>query len=159
VGDIEGITVRNPIRLSKETSKESKIDLIRILVSAIDDGCYIRGMFNEKYIPQKQAFGRHDYMHDFLIIGYGDGYFISAGYIDSGYFRRFEIPFEYFIKSIYNSTESSVHLESVSYNSNFLLKPNTEKMISDLKKYINSSVPKYAEEPYFGISALMAVRE
>ena len=83
-GEEEQLVTHQTLCLPKESSQLSDEDLLQNLNSAIDNNCYISGIYNEKYIPGKLTYGFKDHIHDFLIIGYDDKAFVSIGYVASG---------------------------------------------------------------------------
>ncbi len=158
-GNIEGITERQTFKLKNDMMGRLGIDLLSMLRTVIDNNCYIRGIFNEKYIPHKDAYDSYDYIHDFLIIGYDDDYFYSAGYIENGRFRRFEIPVQNFLQSLYDSERDMVQVEFISINSDFILNPNIPWMISELERYVRNTQPEGNDRPSYGLSAMVKLRD
>lgn len=158
-GNMEGATERQTFKLKNDMIGKIGIDFLSMLRTVIDNDCYIRGIFNEKYIPHKDAYNRYDYIHDFLIIGYDDDYFYSAGYIENGRFRRFEIPVQNFLQSLYDSERDMVQVEFISINRDFVLKPNIPWMISELEKYLSNTDPEGNDRPSYGLSAIVKLRD
>lgn len=158
-GNMEGVTERQTFKLKNDMIGKIGIDFLSMLRTVIDNDCYIRGIFNEKYIPHKDAYNRYDYIHDFLIIGYDDDYFYSAGYIENGRFRRFEIPVQNFLQSLYDSERDMVQVEFISINSDFILNPNIPWMISELERYVRNTQPEGNDRPSYGLSAMVKLRD
>lgn len=142
----EGIITREVLQIKKNHFELFKMDLLYILKTAIRSDCYIHGnYYNEKYIPDKLAFNKEDYMHDFLIIGCDDDKFISVGYIANGRFKQFEIPNQNLIDSLFGITDERIDLNLFSYKVSAVPSPNIKRMINDLKKYISTA--NYLDNP------------
>ena len=155
-GEEERLVIHQTLCLSKESSQLSDEDLLQSLKSAIDNNCYISGIYNEKYIPGKSTYGFKDYIHDFLIIGYDDDTFVSVGYVASGRFEQFEIPIPNLIIALRTIPDAKIKLNLFSYNSSAIPTPDVERMIEDLKKYISTADYFYNPSPkvnVFGIAA------
>lgn len=116
-----------------------KMDLLHILKTAISNGCYVHGNYNEKYIPGKWAYGNEDYMHDFLLIGCDDDTFISVGYVADGHFKKYTIPNQNLIESLYEVGGVKININLFSYEDGAVPSPNVQRMVNDLKKYISTS--------------------
>lgn len=161
-GTWEGITTQQVFNMKKELIPLINIDILSMLRTLLDEGCYVHGTYNEKHIPSKQAYGLEDYIHDYLVIGYNDTCFYSVGFVADGHFRRFEVPFQNFIDSLYDTGSSKINVNFFNYNEGTVLKPNVDRMLSDLDKYISTA--NYLDNPTpnatsYGISALIRVKE
>ena len=62
----EHLMSQQTLQIQKDYLNLFNIDLLQILKTAIDNGCYIHGAYNEKYIPGKWANNREDHMHEIL---------------------------------------------------------------------------------------------
>lgn len=161
-GNWEGITTQQVFNMKKELLPFINIDMLSMIRTLIDNGCYAHGTYNEKYIPFKKAYGVEDYIHDYLVIGYNNTCFYSVGFVADGHFRRFEIPFQNFIDSLNYAGSSKINVNFFSYNEGAVLKPNVDRMLSDLDKYISTA--KYLDNSTptatsYGISTLVRVKE
>lgn len=161
-GNLEGITTRQDFNIKKALIPLIKVDLLSMFRVFIDNGCYIHGTYNEKYIPLKWAYEKEDYNHDFLIVGYDDNDFYSVGFVADGRFRHFKIPNQKLIDAVSNTGSSRVNINFFSYNDGVIPKPNVDRMLSDLDKYISTA--NYLDNPNpkstsYGISALIRVKE
>ena len=158
----EGIVMQQLFYLKKEVIELSNIDLIEFFKIVIDNNCYIHGTYNEKYIPQKRAYNKEDYYHDFLIIGYDDKFFVSAGFIANGRFEKYYIPHQNFVDSLYNVSRPRIDLNFFSYNKDRVPSCNCKRMIDDMEKYIATA--NYFENPTpdktsYGISSIMRLKD
>ena len=128
----------------------------------IDNGCYVHGIYNEKYVPLKWAYEIEDYNHDFLVIGYDNDNIYSVGFVADGRFKQYKIPNQKFIEAVNNTGSSRVSINFFSYNDGVIPKPNIDRMLSDLDKYISTASYLDAPTPNatsYGISALMRVKD
>lgn len=161
-GQKEGLMVQQLFYLKKDLIKLSKLDLIDFFKIVIDNNCYIHGTYNERYIPRKRAYNKEDYYHDFLIIGYDDKNFISAGFVANGRFEKYNIPYQNFVDSLYNLSWSRIDLNFFSYNDNRVPSYNGKRMIDDMEKYMESiycldDMP--LDKPSYGLSSIMRVKD
>lgn len=166
VSDLWGVGERlmsqQTLQIQKEYLKLFNMDLLQILKTAIDNGCYIQGGYNEKYVPNKSAFNQKDFMHDFLIIGYDEKTFISVGYVDDGRFKRFEIPIPNLMQAITGTTDNRTNINLFKYNTGAIPKPNVKRMLEDMNEYISTA--SYFENPIrktdlYGIAACIRLKE
>lgn len=161
-GTEEGILTQQHMALKPDFFKMMDIDITSMLKKIINNNCYIQGNYNEKYIPGKGAYGVDDHKHDFLIIGYNEHSFISAGFLGDGRFHHFEIPYENFVKGLISVPDDSrIVMNFFSYNNDAVLKPNISRMIDDLDRYISTlddvdSLP--ADATSYGIAALINLK-
>lgn len=137
-------------------------DLINMLRTFIDHGCYVQGTYNEKHIPMKWAYELQDYNHDYLIIGYDDNNFDSVGFLADGRFKHFKIPNHKFLDAVYDTGSSRIGINFFSYNEGAIPNTNIDRMLSDLDKYISSA--NYLDNPTpcttsYGISTLMRIKD
>lgn len=140
IGDLwgvkENILTQQIIRVRKDLIASFNMDLLDFLKTALHNGCYIHGNYNEKYIPGKDSYEKEDYMHDFLIIGCNDDSFISMGYLANGRFQQFAIPNKNFIDSLLDNNGYILNINLFNYNKVIPPVPNTDKILKDLEKYI-----------------------
>lgn len=68
----------------------------------LEQGYYVFGLNNEKYIPIKKAYKQYDHVHDYILLGYDNekNVFQSAGYIETGKYEYFDIPYDAFLDSL-----------------------------------------------------------
>lgn len=147
----ERLVVHQGLQIEKDYLNPNNMDLLNILKTAIKNNYYIKGGYNEKYIPNKWAFNNEDNMHDFLIIGCDDEKFISAGYVADGRFKKFEIPNENLIYSLLKTPADKIYLDLFSYEVGAVPLSDNKRMIDDLSKYISAA--KYLEDPTVEINS------
>lgn len=161
-GGFEGLTSFQTFTLRKDLLLPLNIDLLSMFQTVIDHGCYIHGMYNEKYIPSKWAYENTDYYHDFLVIGYDDTCFYSVGFVSDGRFKHFQIPIQNFLDSLHDMNSPNISVNFFNYNRGAIPKPNVEKMLSDLNIYIStaeSSVDQTSNATSYGMAAIACLRD
>lgn len=161
-GGLEGITTYQTINIKKDLFSPLNIDLLSMLQTFIDHGCYIHGMYNEKYIPAKWAYENMDFYHDFLVIGYDDTCFYSVGFVADGQFRHYKIPIQNFLDSLYDMNSPNISVNFFSYNQGTVPKPNTDILLSELNKYISTVdelVCQTSGPATYGIAAIARLRD
>lgn len=161
-GNWEGITTQQIFSIKKELISLMNVDLLDMFRIFLDNECYIQGTYNEKHIPSKSAYEKENYNHDFLVIGYDDNNFYSVGFVADSRFKHFIIPNQKFIDAVTDIGGSKVAVNFFSYNREMIPKPNIDRMLSDLEKYISTA--NYMDRPTFdaisyGISTLMRVKD
>lgn len=98
----EGVLQHEAIDLQWGNYALLGLDVLPMLRKMLAAGYYVRGLYDERYIPGKSAYGMHSHIHDFLLFGYHNpqNVFFSVGYTDRGKFERYEIPYDCFYQSI-----------------------------------------------------------
>lgn len=144
-GGFDGLTSYQTFTIRKDMLLPLHMDLLSMFRTFLDHGCYMQGIYNEKYIPSKWAYGNTDYYHDFLVTGYDDSCFYSVGFVADGRFKRFEIPIRNFLDSLYKMDSPEIRVNFFSYNAGSVPKPNVEKMISDINMYITTAEPSVCQ--------------
>ena len=158
-GNLEGVTTRQTFKIRTDMIDVLGIDLPSMLKTVLENGYYIRGVYNEKYIPYKHAYNSYDFIHDFLVIGYDNEFFYSVGYVSDNHFRRYEIPIRNFIDSLCDADKDMIGIEFIGYNKDHVLKPNITWMISELEKHISSKAPVDPNDLHWGLSAIERLRD
>lgn len=144
--------------------KASKEYLIDTVASAIDNGIYVSGFFNERYIHNKSAFGKYDFRHSFLIYGYDDegGIFNAIGYTANSKFETYEITFADFAAAMINCSDPVIWFRAVNPNLNAGF--DVIKVHEELGDYlrsdytVNNATGKNMEDVY-GLLAHRAFRD
>lgn len=129
------------LEIKKEYFKLFNIDLLHVLKTALDNDHYINGSFNEKYIPEKWAYGREDHDHDFLLIGYDNDTFFSVGYVADGRFKLFEIPAQNLLDGLMSISSEKVNLYLLQYADGAVPVPKTQDLIHILQVYLSTGDP------------------
>lgn len=65
----DNILMHQCLRLSDELHKIWGIDYINLFKQMLNLGWYPSGRYNEEYIPQKNAFQKRYFYHDFILVG------------------------------------------------------------------------------------------
>lgn len=117
----DGFISTQKLSLEPSSTYQCNFDLIANNKKMIEEGHYISGWFNEFFIPQKAVYGRSDYDHDYLIFGYDDitGAFLSAGYLASGQYDFFSIPYDNYLRGIYENREQEIFVNYHKINKEF----------------------------------------
>ena len=144
--------------------KASKEYLIDTVASAIDNGIYVSGFFNERYIHNKSAFGKYDFRHSFLIYGYDDEgeFFKAIGYTANSKFETYEITFADFAAAMINCSDPVIWFRAVNPNLNAGF--DVIKVRDELGDYlksdytVNNATGKNMEDVY-GLLAHRAFRD
>lgn len=157
----EKILIRQTIKIKSQYIKSLDENLIEVIKNAINDNCYVYGLYNERYISSKEAFEKYDFWHDFLLIGYNDNGFVSVGYTKEGKFKRFEITFEALLNGLFKEENTLLNLSFYEYDGSVTPSINAGCMIEDLNKYITEYKGDhiYSEQTIHGISAAMLLKE
>lgn len=98
----EGITTQSNITINRNTMRFSRTELLEIIQEKIRAGNYVVGVFDEYYIPQKNACGNFHYFHDYLIYGFDESQrvFKAAGYLINARYDIYDIPYDAYLDSI-----------------------------------------------------------
>ena len=83
-------------------ANDSYKHLLKKIIEKIKKGFYVKGFFDEFYIPEKKAFNKYHYKHDFMLYGV-DEYerkLIAIGYTKSDTYITYDISFDDFERSL-----------------------------------------------------------
>ena len=123
------------LRLTPEYLSFNSINIISIIQECIDNGKYIYGFLNERYIPAKPNYLKSDFNHEYLIYGYdSDKQFI--GYTSSGRYEEYSVPYADYIKSIECKKEFDICMVTPNHNFEFAL--NLQEIVGDIEEYLKS---------------------
>lgn len=158
----EGIINQQYASIKKGIYDLLQIDLVSAMKKLLNEGYYIQGAFNEKYIPGKWAYGIEDYIHDFLLIGCDDDSFVSVGYMSDGKFKKHNIYDDDLKRSLLSEPMNKIGINLFQYNKGKELTVNINRMIEDLKKYM--STLEYIDNPEpnsitYGIASIYRLKE
>lgn len=119
----------------KETTKESLTVRVR---EYLRHGIYVSGSFNEKYIPHKNAYGRRDFKHSFLLYGYdqAEQIFYAIGYTDNAKFELYQIAYSDFANGILNVEKPALLLRY--FRPDTKLELNLQRIYEELGDYLHS---------------------
>ena len=116
-GEQDGANSSQTIKLDKNMFKKLSIDILKTIKKLMDNGYYIHGSYNEKYIPSKKAYKSFDFMHDYILIGYEDyGILYSVGYTKNEKYEEFTITFDEYLASLTNSTNTFIDINTCKYH-------------------------------------------
>lgn len=127
------------LRLSPTYLKFKSLNIFSIIKECIDNGIYIYGRFNEKYIPTKHAYNRYDNIHEYFIFGYDEkeNELISIGYNKNNRYEEYFISYNDYFKSIECTDVFDIYL--VQLNKEFDFSLDIKYIIQDLSEYLSSS--------------------
>ena len=127
------------LRLSPKYLKFKSLNVISIIEECIDNGIYIYGFLNEKYIPNKYAYNQYDFTHEYLLYGYDKEKrgFSSVGYNKNNKYEEYCISYNDYIKSIECMDSFDIYL--VQLNNEFDFSIDIEYITQDISEYLSSS--------------------
>lgn len=157
------ILIRQRLELCDELHKIWQLDYVDLFKQMLHGGWYPSGRYNEEHIPQKSAFQKRYFFHDFVLVGYDDTNktFQSAGYLEDGHFKQYDIPYENMVKAIETLQTPKNDLQFWKFNTNAEFNFDFKRIISDLSDYINSgnSLPHPPYNRSYGLTAVMNLCE
>lgn len=132
------------------------LDIISQNKSMISHGYYVTGKYNEFYIPQKYPYQKHNFVHNYIILGYDDRSktFKSAGYLENKKYSFFDIRYNDFLESIKKTRESWLKITYVRVNDDYTPKIDIDTIKNRLENYLNSVSDEYDanQNGIFGVS-------
>ena len=160
-GEKDGVNSSQTIKLDKNMFKELSIDIIKTVKCLMNNGYYIHGSYNEKYISAKNAYKKYDFMHVYILIGYeDDGILYSVGYTKNGKYEEFTITFDEYLDSLINSTNAFIDINTCKYHAEGNFSFNKVGFIQELSDYINSSMHNLAySDQIYGLKAIEKLKE
>lgn len=153
----EGTSVNERLILNKEIIESGLIDLLDLVKRMIDRGYYFVGFYNGKFIPDKWAYNKYDFDHDFLVYGYDDEkrIFYSCGYRADNHYGKLETPYEALLSGIVNTVSGESQLDFYRINEKHDFSLNIPRLKAGLEDYLRSTNRFYSTgvPRYFGIEA------
>ena len=138
-------------------------DLILHLQNMIAMGFYVYGIYNEEYIPGKQAYQKRYKQHDFLLIGFDTVLeeFVSVGYLQDGYFQRFSIPFESMRQALKTVKTEKLFLNFFQFHSEAVFRLDLAQTILGISDYLRSTASIQINSQYeiWGMDAMRALTD
>lgn len=161
-GTNDGILYHQYVNLFKSTYDCLEIDVIKSICAMIKNGCYITGVYNEKYIPGKMVYNQSDFVHDYILYGFDEEKqtFLSAGYLADRRYQSYEISFSNFAQSINSVGGDRLQFGFWTYNHNYHYQYNGERVLGELNDYIKCTTShNYRKNLYYGIEANRKLRD
>jgi hypothetical protein len=129
----------------------------------ITKGYYIWGTYNERYISAKSFYQTGDFLHDYLLYGYDEDkkVFCSAGYTSRGVYEEFEISFDEYYDSIFQTQYNRLLLRVLKFNGKANFNINYDVILRDIELYLTSKVykPSVPIDSKFGIDSIYRLIE
>ena len=154
--------IRQSLLFSKETLQLDSFDVIKYIISAINDGNYVTGDFNAYYIPDKIEYEIINKRDTYLIYGYDllNECFYLMGDTIHGYGSH-EVRFEDYINSISNRDDGMFNINIMQYNPEFSFDFSKEKLYKNLNNYVLSfdeDVLHNLVSPQYGLDAIRQLK-
>lgn len=126
------------LNIDHRSALTNHINFIDLIKKNIQNTSYVRGNFDEYYIPSKNAYMRRHYIHTFFLYGYDDTQelFHALGYTNTGKFERYKISYSDFIESFFARDNLWVNFKKINYSFNFKFDPIAVR--HELYEYVNS---------------------
>ncbi|MBQ9121667.1 MAG: hypothetical protein IJY12_04850 [Clostridia bacterium] len=161
-GEGAGVNLSESIRLTPEMFDKLAIDPLQTVKTLLDNGCYVHGSWNEKYIPAKRAYGQTDRMHDYMLIGYEEAerIFYSVGYTKRDRYEEFTVTFEEYADSLRNSKNRCIDLNTCRFCADGDFSLNKEGLLQELSDYIASTNTQTLHSGRaYGLSGIRALKQ
>ena len=161
----------NDGKIHRETTSINKSDLtdVEYLWNLVSDflksGFYVKGVFNEKYIPDMDSFMKKDYVHPYLLYGYDNNThsYTGAGYLKNHLYNSYSVDYMNYYESIVNTPDDIYVFELVKYVEDSWYVVNYPRTIKAFEDYLTSRntirEDEYPEDEVFGITALKCLRD
>jgi len=160
---IDKIIFKQSIAIDRELFSDLHFDILTLLRKMLSYGHYVHGNCNEEFIPGKYSYQKAYFPHDFLLIGYNDisKCFSSVGYLNDGYFQRYEIPYENMLNSMITMKRERFEFNFRTYNQDAEYSINLELIKEGLTDYIKSenTLKQYQGDKSYGLESLKTLSE
>lgn len=141
----------------------SQEEFIFRIKKMLEHGRYICGLYNERYISAKWAYGQRDFSHDYVIYGYDDaaGAFYSAGYTKNEVYEEFLIPYTEYYNSVFQQGQNASYMRIMRYLKDCSLDIRIPVIAKELTHYLNATVEKTLSWPdvAYGVRAVEAMTD
>ncbi len=151
-----GLTTHQSINMLSKSLAYRGIDIVDFNRNMLSEGNYITGFYNEFFIPQKQAYKKTDFFHDYIIFGYDDSKktFHSAAYLKDTEYMCFDIPYENYYESIINVPSCVCEINYYKFKTSYKAKFDKSLIMKQIKKYYQHCEHKITgSHNVFGIDA------
>lgn len=137
----KGVTQTQSFHITPDLFNCNAFDIIGIIRYMIDHGNYIMGLLNEKYLPMKNAYGKYDFVHDFLIYGYDDNnrVFRSAGYTSNGHYELYDMSYDDYFQSMKGFCFSRFAIYFHKIANDYTAKLDVSSIKAKIEKYVNAT--------------------
>ena len=154
----EGIVRKRKPQLTQEWFEDDCARIMEANRSQMDSGSYIFGVYDEYHIPLKKAYGKYPFRHGYILFGYDDEKRIyhSAGYLGDGHYRRFEISYTDYVKSLLALEIRRQYMYYYTPDKDYVPKVNIDHIKSEINNYLQSRTDKQETESerLYGLKAL-----
>lgn len=141
----------------KDMLNIDKTSFLERIIGFIKRGYYIWGTYNERYIRAKSKYKDSDFLHDYLLFGYDaeKEVFYSAGYTSRNVYEEYEIAFDEYYDSIFQTYYNRLLLRVLKFNQEASFNINIEGILRDMQLFLESKVFKPSAPPdsVYGINA------
>ena len=137
----EGVTECQKICVKSEMlSAQGGIDIINLIHELLYTDHYVFGRYNEFCIPQKSAYQKYYYVHDFIVYGYDEAkqIYYSAGYLADGKYKPFTIAFADFYDALKTVTTEKLNFHFIKYKNGIDNCIDIRMIYEDLYDYLHS---------------------
>lgn len=136
-----GVTQTQSFHITPDIFNCDAFDSIGIIRYMLDNGNYVFGLLNEKYLPMKKAYGEYDFVHDFLIYGYDDHQkvFHSAGYTSNGRYELYDMSYTDFLNSMKGFCFSRFAIYFHKIANDYTAKLDVPSIKAKIEKYVNAT--------------------
>ncbi len=136
----------------------SKEELLGLILHWLDNGIYIVGSFNEKYIPCKASFGEKNFVHGYQLHGFDREQEIlyAMGYTKNRKFEIYTIPFSNFLDAVDHTDSPTFWLKYLNQDRTYEF--DLHRVYWGLKDYLHSeytvsNAPRRHPDDQYGIGA------
>lgn len=137
----EGVTECQKLCVKSEMlSAREGMDIINFIHEMLDTDHYVFGRYNEFCVPQKNAYQKRYYVHDFIIYGYDEAkqIYYSAGYLADGKYKPFTITFADFCDALKTVTTEKLNFHFIKYKNGIDNRIDIRMIYEDLYDYLHS---------------------
>lgn len=137
----EGVTECQKLCVKSEMlTAQGGIDIVNLIHEMLDTDHYVFGRYNEFCIPQKNAYQKRYYVHDFILYGYDESEqrYYSAGYLADGKYKPFTIAFADFYDALKTVTTEKLNFHFIKYKNGIDNRIDIRMIYEDLYDYLHS---------------------
>lgn len=139
--------------------------LWNLITGFLKSGYYVKGEFNEKYIPDMASYMKEEFLHPYLLYGYDNNTqsFTGAGYLKNHFYNSYSVNYMNFYDSIVNTPYNICVFELEEYDTESVYIVNYPRIIAVFDDYLNSRntvrEDEYPKDELFGITALKCLSD
>ena len=133
----DGLTFVQNMWVSPKMFCITGLELLEFVRNMLRECNYVTGGYDEFYIPNKSAYKKYHFNHDYILLGFDNEkqIFKSAAYVEDGRYKCYDITYSDYYDAVTKNESIRSSLNFYKINIQYNPKLDIEKIIDTLKCY------------------------